>query len=65
MPKTAKEIVQSAVDEKKAEQKGNYTFRLNNGLLKRFREHCEKKGVTMSHVIEKFFEDLVSNDSKK
>lgn len=49
------EIVQKEQPVKRA----NYTFRLNEKVVKAFKVKCEKNGVKMTHVLEKLIQAVI------
>lgn len=61
MAKAKKDEILKKIKEKQLESdRKNITFRVKAQLLERFREKCEKNGVTMTEVVETFMEDWVN-----
>jgi hypothetical protein len=61
MAKTSGKEILSRVKKRQAEEvKTNITFRVKGELLERFRERCEKEGVSMTSVLEELIGDFLS-----
>ena len=60
MPKmTAKEIIKKVKDQKRKEQRSNYTFRLPDELMVSFKKKCESEGISMTSVLEEMIVNLL------
>lgn len=60
MKRQPKQIIKDIKDKKEAELKSNVTFRLSNELMKKFKEKCDKNGVSMTSVLEETIQDFIS-----
>jgi len=48
-------------------KKGNVklTLSINKKILKKYKEHCERKGLVISKQVEKFMEEQLKNEKNK
>jgi hypothetical protein len=53
-----RKAILKAAKAKNRPDKANYTFRFNSELMKTFKEHCEKEGVTATSVLEEFLREF-------
>lgn len=60
MKRQPKQIIKDIKDKKEAEIKSNVTFRLSIEHMKRFKEKCDKNGVSMTSVLEEMIQDFIS-----
>ena len=56
---SGKEIIKKVKKKQLDESKVNVTFRIKADLLERFRNCCDKEGVSMTGVIEEFMTELL------
>ena len=53
---SGKEILTRVRKKQQDEARVNVTYRIKGDLLERFRERCEKEGVSMTSIVEELME---------